>query len=83
MVEDILDTGRTLTVVRDSLRKSGPASLALCAPLRKPAGAALNLPVDYVGFDIPPDFVVGWGLDYAERHRNLRGVYRLIIDGEP
>jgi hypoxanthine phosphoribosyltransferase len=83
VVEDILDTGRTLTVVLDSLRKSGPASLALCTLLRKPSGAALDLPVFYVGFDIPPDFVVGWGLDYAERYRNLRGVYRLIPDGEP
>jgi hypoxanthine phosphoribosyltransferase len=82
VVEDILDTGRTLTVVLDALRKSGPASVALCALLRKPAGAALDLPVPYVGFDIPPDFVVGWGLDYAERYRNLRGIYRLIVDGE-
>jgi len=82
VIEDILDTGRTLTVVLDTLKKSGPASLALCALLRKPAGAALDLPVFYVGFDIPPDFVVGWGLDYAERYRNLRGVYRLILDGE-
>jgi hypoxanthine phosphoribosyltransferase len=83
VVEDILDTGRTLTVVLDSLRKSGPASLALCTLLRKPSGTALDLPVLYVGFDIPPDFVVGWGLDYAERFRNLRGLYRLILDGEP
>jgi hypoxanthine phosphoribosyltransferase len=83
VVEDILDTGRTLTVVLDSLQKRGPVSVALCALLRKPASAALDLPIFYVGFDIPPDFVVGWGLDYAERYRNLRGVYRLILDGEP
>ncbi len=82
VVEDILDTGRTLAAVLDSLLKCGPASLALCALLRKPAAAALDQPVGYVGFDIPPDFVVGWGLDYAERYRNLRGVYRLILDGE-
>jgi len=82
VVEDILDTGRTLTVVLDAMQKGGPASLALCALLRKPAGAALNLPVCYVGFDIPPEFVVGWGLDYAERYRNLRGVHRLILDGD-
>jgi len=81
VVEDILDTGRTLTAVVDALRRSGPASLALCALLRKPAAAVVDLPVGYVGFDIPPDFVVGWGMDYAERYRNLRGVYRLILDG--
>jgi hypoxanthine phosphoribosyltransferase len=83
VVEDILDTGRTLTVVLHSLRERGPASLALCALLRKPAGAAIDLPVSYIGFDIPPDFVVGCGLDYAERYRNLRGVYRLILDSKP
>jgi len=82
VVEDVLDTGRTVTAVLDPLQKSGPASLALCALLRKPAGVALDLPVRYVGFDIPADFVVGWGLDYAERYRNLRGVFRLILDAD-
>jgi hypoxanthine phosphoribosyltransferase len=82
VVEDILDTGQTLTVVLDTLRKNGPASLAICVLLRKPAGAGLDLPVRYVGFDIRADFVVGWGLDYAERYRNLRGIYRLILDGD-
>ena len=81
VIEDILDTGHTLSAVVDGLRRCGPASLALCALLRKPAAAALDLPVGYVGFDVPPDFVVGWGMDYAERYRNLRGVYRLILDG--
>jgi hypoxanthine phosphoribosyltransferase len=82
VVEDILDTGRTLAAVLDNLQKRGPASLKLCALLRKPAAAALDMPVAYSGFDIPPDFVVGWGMDYAERHRNLRGVYRLILERE-
>jgi hypoxanthine phosphoribosyltransferase len=81
VVEDILDTGRTVAAVLDSLQSRDPASLALCALLRKPA-AALDLPVAYSGFDIPPDFVVGWGMDYAERYRNLRGIYRLILDGD-
>jgi len=83
VVEDILDTGRTSTAVLAALRAREPASLALCALLRKPAASALDLPVGYVGFDIPPDFVVGWGMDYAERYRNLRGVYRLILAGDP
>jgi len=82
VVEDILDTGRTSTAVLAALRARGPASLALCALLRKPAASALDLPVGYVGFDIPPDFVVGWGMDYAERYRNLRGIYRLILAGD-
>jgi len=82
VVEDILDTGRTLAAILDELRQREPASLALCALLRKPASAALDLSAGYVGFDIPPGFVVGWGLDYAERYRNLRGVYRLILEGD-
>ena len=82
VIEDILDTGRTLTAVLDELRQGDPASLGVCSLLRKPAGAALDLPVGYVGFDIPPDFVVGWGLDYAERYRNLRGIYRLILESD-
>jgi hypoxanthine phosphoribosyltransferase len=82
VIEDILDTGRTVGAVLDSLQSRGSAGLALCALLRKPAAAALDLPVAYSGFDIPPDFVVGWGMDYAERYRNLRGVYRLILDGD-
>jgi len=80
IIEDILDTGRTSTALLDRLRQHGPASLALCVLLRKPAAAALDLPIGYIGFDIPEDFVVGYGMDYAERYRNLRGVHRLILD---
>ncbi len=79
VIEDILDTGRTLSVILDRLAQDAPASLALCTLLRKPAGAALDLPVPYVGFDIPNEFVVGYGLDYAEHYRNLRGIYRLSL----
>ncbi len=82
VVEDILDSGRTSAAILDRLRHRhrGPESLALCALLRKEAARALDLPVGYAGFDIADDFVVGWGMDYAERHRNLRGIYRLILD---
>ena len=80
VVEDILDTGRTSAAILDGLRRHGVGSLALCALLRKPAATALDLPVAYVGFDNPDDFVVGYGMDYAERHRNLRGVHRLLFD---
>jgi hypoxanthine phosphoribosyltransferase len=82
IVEDILDSGRTAAAIVDALRQQGPASLAFCALLRKPGAVASELPVAYAGFDIPPDFVVGWGMDYAERYRNLRGVYRLILDSD-
>jgi hypoxanthine phosphoribosyltransferase len=82
VIEDILDTGRTCAALLDSLRRHGPASLALCTLLRKPAAAALDLPVGYIGFDIPEDFVVGYGMDYAERHRNLRDIHRLILGGD-
>ena len=80
IVEDILDTGRTSVAILDALRACAPASAALCALLRKPAARALDLPSAYIGFDIANEFVVGWGLDYAERYRNLRGIYRLILD---
>jgi len=80
VVEDILDTGRTSAAILDGLRSREPASLALCTLLRKPTAAALDLPVGYAGFDVPDDFVVGYGMDYAERYRNLRGVHRLIFD---
>jgi hypoxanthine phosphoribosyltransferase len=77
IVEDILDTGRTSSALLDRLRQHDTASLALCALLRKPQAAALNLPVAYIGFDIPDEFVVGYGMDYAERYRNLAGIHRL------
>ena len=81
VIEDILDTGRTSAAILGRLRKQRPASLALCVLLRKPAAAKLDLPVSYIGFDIPDDFVVGYGMDYAERYRNRRGIHRLVIDG--
>src|SRR6266513_3095426 len=80
VIDDILDTGRTIAAIIDALQQRGPASLALCALLRKPTAIALDLPVAYIGFDIPDEFVVGCGMDYAERHRNLRGIHRLVFD---
>jgi hypoxanthine phosphoribosyltransferase len=80
VVEDILDTGRTSAAILDGLRSYEPASLALCTLLRKPAAVALDLPVAYAGFDIPDDFVVGYGMDYAERYRNLPDIHRLIFN---
>jgi hypoxanthine phosphoribosyltransferase len=82
VIEDILDTGRTSAALLDGLRRHGPASLALCTLLRKPAAAALGLPASYVGFDVPDDFVVGYGMDYAEHYRNLRGIHRLVFQAD-
>ncbi|HEX3863472.1 MAG TPA: hypoxanthine phosphoribosyltransferase [Stellaceae bacterium] len=81
VLDDILDTGLTIAVILDRLRALGPASLELCMLLRKPADGRPDLPVRYVGFDIPAEFVVGYGMDHAERHRNLRGIYKLILSG--
>ncbi|WP_150307676.1 hypoxanthine phosphoribosyltransferase [Planctomonas psychrotolerans] len=74
IVEDIIDSGLTLSWLVGNLRSRGPASVEVCALLRKPEAAKVQVDVKYVGFDIPNDFVVGYGLDYAERYRNLRSV---------
>ena len=71
LVEDIVDTGLTLSAVLGRLRRRRPASLRVCSLLRKTARARVSVPVDYVGFDIPDHFVVGYGLDHAARWRNL------------
>jgi hypoxanthine phosphoribosyltransferase len=82
VVEDILDTGHTAAAVLAAVRERRPASLGLCALLRKPRARLLDLPVTAVGFDIADDFVVGYGMDYAERYRNLPSIYRLVFDHE-
>lgn len=74
IVEDIIDSGLTLAWLRANLESRGPASIEILALLRKPDAARVEVDVKYVGFDIPNAFVVGYGLDYAERYRNLRGV---------
>jgi hypoxanthine phosphoribosyltransferase len=74
IVEDIVDSGLTLSWLRANLASRNPASLEICALLRKPDAAKVEIDAKYVGFDIPNEFVVGYGLDYAERYRNLRAV---------
>ncbi len=71
IVEDIIDSGLTLSWLLSNLRSRGPESVEVAAMLRKPEAAKVDVPVKYVGFDIPTEFVVGYGLDYAERYRNL------------
>ena len=71
IVEDIVDSGLTLSYLFRMLGGRGPASLEVCALLRKPDAVKVDVPVKYVGFDIPNEFVIGYGLDYAERYRDL------------
>lgn len=71
VIEDIVDSGLTLQYLLRNLRARGPASLEVCALLTKPARRKVELEPRYVGFEIPNRFVVGYGLDYEERHRNL------------
>ena len=71
IVEDIIDSGLTLSWLLKNLESRGPASMEVCTLLRKPDAVKVEIPVRYVGFDIPNEFVVGYGLDYAERYRDL------------
>jgi len=71
IVEDIIDSGLTLSWLLSNLRSRGPESVEVATMLRKPEAAKVEVDVRYVGFDIPPEFVVGYGLDYAEKYRNL------------
>ena len=74
IVEDIVDSGLTLSWIKSNLESRSAASVEICTLLRKPEAAKVEVDVKYVGFDIPNEFVVGYGLDYAERYRNLRVV---------
>lgn len=71
VVEDIVDSGRTLSYLLEMLKDRGPASLRLCTLLDKPERRVVDINVDYTGFQIPDEFVVGYGLDYDQRYRNL------------
>jgi hypoxanthine phosphoribosyltransferase len=71
IVEDIIDTGRTLDYLVRILRARQPASLEICTLLNKPARREVQVPVRYIGFDIPDKFVLGYGLDFAQKYRNL------------
>lgn len=71
LVEDIIDTGQTIAYLLENLRTRQPASLRVCTLLSKPSRREIELPVDYVGFEISNEFVIGYGLDYSENYRNL------------
>jgi hypoxanthine phosphoribosyltransferase len=78
LVEDIVDTGLTLHYLLDLLQAQAPASLQVCTLLNKPSRRRVEIPLDFVGFEIPDRFVVGYGLDAAQRYRNLP--YLAIVD---
>ncbi len=71
VIEDIIDSGRTLSYLMENLSSRRPRSISLCTLLDKPQRRTCEVKVDYVGFEIPDEFVVGFGLDYAQRYRNL------------
>ena len=74
IVEDIIDSGLTLSWLRANLESRGAASVEICTMLRKPDALKVQVDVKYCGFDIPNEFVIGYGLDYAEKYRNMRGI---------
>lgn len=74
IVEDIIDSGLTLSWLRANLESRGAKTVKILTLLRKPEAAKVEVEVEYVGFEIPPAFVVGYGLDYAEKYRNLRAI---------
>ncbi|HBO37916.1 MAG TPA: hypoxanthine phosphoribosyltransferase [Pasteurellaceae bacterium] len=80
IVEDIIDTGYTLEKVREILKLRDPASLTICTLLDKPSRREVEVPVDWVGFAIPDEFVVGYGIDYAQRYRNLGYIGKVVLE---
>ena len=81
VVEDIVDSGRTLSYLLKMLQSRGPRSLALCTLLDKPERRVVDVNVNYTGFQIPDEFVVGYGLDYDQRYRNLPYIGVVEFDG--
>ncbi len=82
VVEDIVDSGRTLSYLLEMLKDRGPKSMRLCTLLDKPERRVVDVKVDYTGFQIPDEFVVGYGLDYAQKYRNLPYIGVVELDAE-
>ncbi len=83
VVEDIVDTGYTLEYLTEVLKLHKPASVKICCLIDKKERRKVDVQVDYVGFDIPKGFLVGYGLDYNEQYRNLEGIYHLVPGYKP
>lgn len=82
IVEDIIDTGVTIAFLYDYLRQKDPASIKLCALVDKPSRRQVPVTVDYLGFTIPNKFIVGYGLDWNEKYRNLRDIFSIEVEVE-
>lgn len=80
VIDDILDSGKTLSLVTELLEQRHPGSVRTCVMLRKQRPQAMSYPIDYVGFDIPDEFVVGYGLDYNGYYRNLPDIVTLRLE---
>jgi hypoxanthine phosphoribosyltransferase len=81
VVEDIVDSGLSIAFIKKLIEKENPKSLKFVSLLLKKGLPKIDFPIDYIGFEIPPDFVIGYGLDYAQKVRNLKSIYRLAPDG--
>jgi len=77
IVEDIVDSGLSMQYIRDLILRQNPTSFRVVTLLYKPASVKSDIQLDYVGFTIKPEFVIGYGLDYAQRERNLKAIYRM------
>ena len=77
VVEDVVDSGISMEFMKRLVMKENPASFRVVTLLLKKSVAKVDFPIDYVGFEIPPEFVIGYGLDYAQKVRNLKSIYRL------
>ncbi len=82
VVEDIVDSGLSIKFVEDLIGGHHPASMKVASLLVKPNSIKYDVKIDYIGFNIPDKFVIGYGLDYAQKYRNLRDIYALCSDGE-
>lgn len=80
IVEDIIDTGFTLSKVREIMKVKGAKSVAICTLLDKPSRREVEVPVEWIGFSIPDEFVVGYGIDYAQHYRNLDYIAKVVMD---
>lgn len=81
LVEDLVDTGLTLSHIRETLQARGPASLRACALLSRPQRRLIEVPLDYVGFDAPDDFLVGYGMHYRQQYRQLPYIAACRVNG--
>lgn len=78
VVEDIIDSGLSIEFIKKLITRENPQSFTVVTLLLKKSVAKINFPIDYVGFEIPPEFVIGYGLDYGQKVRNLKSIYRLV-----